>query len=169
MGAALPKGWSRCDVHDVQWYGLAACPDCVGAYSYVACDVDEPIEEPVRCAMYFPSVGVDFVPDLTTTKFHMVMAGGYCGDAACTKCDPMERMVDGLSVRECLARYSIMQRVDGYGAADYARAREFYQLTPLQKEAARSAWSSSLRAKQAEVKERDRLSVRCDEQWGEDV
>jgi hypothetical protein len=74
--------------------------------------------------------------------------------------------VDGLKPSACLARYQARQRQSD----DKARRRVAeYRLSQPQLVAARSAWSSSLRAKQAEAREVERCFVRCDEQWGEDV
>ena len=95
---------------------------------------------------------------------HITFAGGHCGDAACTRCDPMERMVGGLTVRECLERYEAYQRAD-YGGGTCANGGISMKfptratLTTEQLAAARIAWSAELRRKQAEARERERTAV----------
>ncbi len=73
--------------------------------------------------------------------------------------------VEGKTPSRLLALYEGNQRVD----MPWAWAPNGGFMTARQREAARSAWSSSLRAKQAEAREKERCQVVCDEQWGEDV
>ena len=162
----------KCGV-DSGWvsFDSQAVRDCAYPVRFVAGTLRAALtEKGCRCSavsvIYFPPAdSLPPGPDLTRVEIHMAMAGGHCGSATCTTCDPMERMVDGLTVRECLDLWVDNQRTyDLYG-----RGGGYAPLTAAQKSAASLAWSSSLRAKQAEVKERERLSVRCDEQWGEDV
>lgn len=94
-------------------------------------------------------------------SLHITMAGGHCGDANCTKCDQMERIVDGLTLRECLNIYEAMQRDD--------RFLQFLGpdgLTTNQLIAAKEAWSAELKRKQSESKEKERAAI-CvdDDRW----
>lgn len=102
--------------------------------------------------------------------------------------DPMDRVVDGLTVSECLARYEVRQREslmpydDRYwdmkrdphlfpkGRRDegdpswgpYERERNVprgFRLNDAQLTAAKSAWSTALKRKQQEAREGERVSV----------
>lgn len=122
-------------------------------------------------ALYFPSQvetvhTMEPAPGLSGAKLHITLAGGHCGDASCVKCDTLERYVDGLTVRECLSRYEAWQREDS--GSKMRRMRDGY-LTRAQMLAAQDAWSSALRAKQAEAREKERCEVVCEEQWGEEL
>jgi hypothetical protein len=103
-------------------------------------------------------------PDL-----HITFAGCHCGKVDCTRCDPLERYVDGLTVRECLARYEAWQREDVKDKryANMKRLRDGY-LNRAQQEAARTAWSTALKRKQAEQREKERNEVVVQDQWGDD-
>jgi hypothetical protein len=99
-----------------------------------------------------------------------------CGSADCvgasegvTACP--DRIVDGLTVRECLERYERLQRMDRHTGIGwcYRTPEELYPLTVAQHLAAQSAWSSALRAKQQETRQKERERVVCDEQWGEEL
>lgn len=113
------------------------------------------------------SLAATFGPDLSKTNFHMVMAGGTCGDATCTKCDPMDRdKVDGLTVRECMDVWLHYRDLVERGIVAWS-----YQcLKPSQIAAAKAAWSSKhgqewsaqLRAKAKEAREKERQQVVCD-------
>lgn len=109
--------------------------------------------------------------DLTSADWHMAVAGGHCGKADCTKCDPMERYVDGLTVRECLERYTAWQREDVRNTRWMAETRKpahqrAEYLTIDQFIAARSAWSAALKAKMAEANEKElRRIVVDDDRW----
>jgi hypothetical protein len=89
-----------------------------------------------------------------------------------TCCDQLDRFVDGLTVRECLARYEAWQRED-VRETNWAKtqlSKPAYQraeyLTLAQVSAARAAWSSSLRSKQEQASEKQRVDV-CvdDDRW----
>lgn len=79
--------------------------------------------------------------------------------------DPLDHVVDGLTVRECLARYEAWQR-EWVGGTTWKRGDTY--LTLPQVDAARSAWSSSLRTLQSEQRERGRVEI-CvdDDRWEE--
>lgn len=80
--------------------------------------------------------------------------------------DPMERYVDGLTVRECLERFTAMQRGDGTAPVMTYKGVPIgirNPLTPDQKDAARLAWSSELKRKQEQAKESNRVEVVCDD------
>lgn len=68
--------------------------------------------------------------------------------------DPMERAVDGLTVRECLDIFQRMQRED-----TTTRRASYRPLNDAQIDAARSAWSASLKRMQSERREKERVSV----------
>lgn len=114
-----------------------------------------------------------------------LVAGAKRTRAAClagTCCDPLDRFVDGLRVRECLRLFTIGMDRDWEqqrdGSAAYHRGidgkcvptppgyREDWfaaqALTTVQLTAARFAWSSKLRRKQQEARERERAQVVCD-------
>jgi hypothetical protein len=134
--------------------------EAVNKALFQADDVDELAdgdEKPIRCSYGNWSAGYLF--DETQGD---IVRYTFQTSPEVMPVDPMERMVDGITVQECVDRFSLMQQEGHMGNLRYV-------FTPGQLTAARLAWSSALRAKQAEVKERDRLSVRCDEQWGEDV
>lgn len=84
--------------------------------------------------------------------------------------DPMDRIVDGLSVRRCLERYTAWQRESKDG--DW-REGEIWSgprpsLTAAQKAAARLAWSSELKRKQDEARAKERVDVVVDDdRWEE--
>lgn len=73
-----------------------------------------------------------------------------------TCCDPLDQLVDGLTVRECLERYQDWQQEGARLLKDKPRVF-IKRLTPAQLSAARSAWSSALRAKQAEARAEQRV------------
>jgi hypothetical protein len=103
-----------------------------------------------------------------------------CNWAPCGPCeeariwdDPMDRLVDGLAVSECLKRFSAWMRnrdMQTGGSTIYwcdgVRMVRPWDLTHDQLTAARSAWSASLRAKQAEAVEKQRSAI-CvdDDRW----
>lgn len=155
---------------------IAEDPELAKAVDALSCTdwQDEPtrpgVEKERVIALYFPQPGA---PVSTSGDvigpMHIVVAGGHCGDVECNRCDPMERMVDGLTVRECLEKYQAWQRAD-YGAGSHRdgwyRIRMPMQtaaLTDLQKAAAQSAWSAQLRAKQEQVREKERVEIVCDD------
>lgn len=81
--------------------------------------------------------------------------------------DPMDRLVDGLTVRECLAAYERLQREDHTTHARYVPVSlGGVHLTPNQRDAARLAWSAELKRKQQEAEAKERASV-CvdDDRW----
>lgn len=86
--------------------------------------------------------------------------------------DPLDRIVDGLTVRECLERYQAWQREDvsqvpGRPASGRWSVAEPY-LTTAQVEAARLAWSAELKRKQDEAKAKERVEVVVDDdRWEE--
>lgn len=94
-----------------------------------------------------------------------------CIEATC--CDPLDRYVDGMRVRECLERYTQDQRGDKHpGPFTDSQGRRWdivwhcetrAPLTPLQRAAAQQAWSAQLRAKQQEARERERNEVAVDD------
>jgi len=74
--------------------------------------------------------------------------------------DPMDRIVDGLMVRDCLRRYQAnLRELD---SASHKLTRILYGLTPPQLEAARLAWSTELKRKVAETRERERNQIVCE-------
>lgn len=92
---------------------------------------------------------------------------GPNGERVVTYLDPMERLVDGLTVRECLAAYERLQREDHTTHARYVPVSlGGVHLTPNQHAAARLAWSDELKRKQQEAGEKERRSV-CvdDDRW----
>ena len=121
------------------------------------------------CGAYYPTSAAtsDVVGtgDFTNAEFHMTMGDQHCGDAACAGCDPMERYVDGLIVRECLERYEAWQREDVRDTrwAKTRKLRDGY-LSLAQVTAAREAWSLALKGKQAAAREKERCQVVCDPQ-----
>ena len=87
---------------------------------------------------------------------------GKCVVGDC--CDPLDRYVDGKRVRDCLEAFEMWQRGD---VGRYAHMRgkwvwPEYKLTPLQLSAARLAWSVSLREKQQEQREKERVEIVCE-------
>ena len=97
---------------------------------------------------------------------HITLAVGHCGKADCTRCDPMERMVEGLSVHECLAVFTKLQQDGGTHHQKYVPAYlGGTHLTPLQKDAARMAWSSELKRKQVDAREQEKVVVVDDDRW----
>lgn len=72
--------------------------------------------------------------------------------------DPMDRIVDGLTVSGCLVLYQAAQQSDSPLAMRL--------LTPAQRDAARLAWSAELKRKQQEAEEKEGRSV-CvdDDRW----
>ena len=183
MGAPLPKGWSRCEVHNNTFPSMQPCWDCANEAGAIASPRKfipivfgellagnspsarkERAVEAVNKALADGKIAPAASPSLAEQLAQREL------DARAASIDPMERMVDGLTVRECLDAFERNQRERPTHHARFVPVslRGVY-LTMAQLAAARLAWSSALRAKQAEVKERDRLSVRCDEQWGEDV
>jgi hypothetical protein len=66
------------------------------------------------------------------------------------------RCVDGLTAQQCLERYITHQRTESGGK------RGMWSLTPRQLAAASLAWSSHLRAKQQQVREKERVGIVCE-------
>lgn len=101
----------------------------------------------------------------------LIVEGARARKQSCiagTCIDPMERMVDGLAVRECLERYSAWQRED-VRQTEWAKTEPLKPkhlraeyLTVAQVEAARTAWSAALKRKQAEQREKERNEVVCE-------
>lgn len=135
--------------------------------------------ERVLVGVYYPAQNA-VVADVTLPgTVHITFAGGHCGDAACTRCDPMERYVDGLTVHECLARYEarMAEELRDYDSDHWDMKRDTpipipldnptwqreqryprgFRLNDAQLSAARTAWSSALRAKQAEARAKERV------------
>lgn len=87
--------------------------------------------------------------------------------------DPMDRLVDGLTVRECLERYTAWQRTRDKQSGgntvywvDGVRMVRPWDMTHEQVCAARLAWSAELKRKQQEAEAKERASV-CvdDDRW----
>lgn len=77
--------------------------------------------------------------------------------------DPMDRVVDGKTVRMCLA---LMESHVHW--ADRGMGGVIEALTPVRKRAASAAWSAELKRKTAEAKERERCRVVVDDdRWEE--
>lgn len=150
--AMLPHGIElRCErsvawrTHDV----TASCPHC-GVSVPVVGFADH---------VLVPNIGVNWIAERIVDGVRGAMR--TCISAAC--CDPLDRFVDGLRVRECLERYEAMQRSEGQ--VFWHMDVPFHPvdcLTQLQLTAARSAWSAQLRAKQQEARERERGQVVCE-------
>ena len=209
MAFSLPDGWTRCEVHNVNWYGQGACNVCscpdgkapatksISMVFYEQTLAQQLADREIAARRASPEQSLtelvydewfpnwrkspdyayqaDDVDELSDIDEKPIGCGWPCNEACghlavqpAHVADPMERMVDGLTVRECLARMERSAQPHPWDS-DSEQGGLWHWLTAAQQEAARLAWSSSLRAKQAEVKEMDRLSVRCDEQWGEDV
>lgn len=77
------------------------------------------------------------------------------------------RCVDGLTPERCLQWFSFVQRCDRDAFQDRCN-RHLYRLTPRQLDLARSEWSASLRAKQEQAREKERVAI-CvdDDRWEE--
>lgn len=74
--------------------------------------------------------------------------------------------IDGLTVRECLARYEAWQREDVTPIKSHKRGEVY--LTIAQADAAKAAWSSALRTVQSEQREKERVAIMCDDdRWDE--
>jgi hypothetical protein len=100
-------------------------------------------------------IRIDVKCNNTATSSLVCEASFQLGEVC--KCD---RLVDGLTVDECLRKWVGNQR------ECERRVLGPHQLTPAQVSAARAAWAASLRAKQAEAVEKQR-SVICvdDDRW----
>ena len=68
--------------------------------------------------------------------------------------------VDGMTPKACLDAYIWRQQHDAWWPS---------VMTRRQIETAKDAWSESLRARQAEARQKEREQVVCDEQWGEEL
>ncbi len=71
--------------------------------------------------------------------------------------DPLDRLVDGRTVRDCLELWT-----DNNRTTDYGMRAAYAPLTPAQKDAARAAWSAELKRRTQESVERERNQVRVD-------
>ncbi len=98
-----------------------------------------------------------------TAASSLVCEASYQLGRKCT-CDNGHRLVDGLTVRECLAAYERLQREDHTTHARYVPVSlGGVHLTPNQRDAARLAWSAELKRKQQEAKDRERAEVVVDD------
>lgn len=119
---------------------------------------------PVDTARGFEKTEADQLscPGLENTCFGCNEAESEC------KRTEMHCYVDGLTVAQCLERYTAWQRADyGYGRKDgwnvYKLPLQSAALTEPQLAAAKQAWSTELKRKQSEVKQRERVRVVCDD------
>lgn len=157
-------------------------------FAYTCDDSDEDIDEkPIGCGYGDVSCTACEAPNyslrdalkiayerigetMPSERFH-VNIGGEVRAVEPEPADPMERMVDGLTVAECLERFTAWQREgSGYGGGtttywiDGVRHVRPWSLdTHAQVAAAREAWSAALRAKQEEARERERRQIVCDD------
>jgi hypothetical protein len=134
-----------------------------------------------------PMVTMHSVPDSAARLSPDCQAPLCCRWSPCSPCedmrifgepeqqDPMDRLVDGLTVRECLARYEAWQRnrdLQRGGSTVYwvdgERLVRPWDMTHPQMAAAQSAWSSALCNLQSEQRERERVEI-CvdDDRWEE--
>lgn len=184
MAAPLPSGVHHCALHDRMYPAAMLCPSCVLGGSEEECTAGSDLpsarkqraialvndslkrgefilprdkRKPVNAVCFAAPVAIGFDPGFADAPLHITMAGCHCGDAACTRCDPMGRMVDGLTVRECFEAFCRIQQ-------DEPSARGWI-LTPRQLEIARSAWSAQLRARVEGGKEKGVEVVVDDDRW----
>lgn len=80
-----------------------------------------------------------------------------CIEGKC--CDPLDRKVDGMTVRQCMEAWEWRQRYDACWPTS---------MTDRQIAAARLAWSSELKRKQAEAREKEGTAIVCDDDRWED-
>lgn len=87
--------------------------------------------------------------------------------------DPMDRMVDGLSVRECLERYQAWQREDVSQVPGRPVSGRWSMAEPDQARRAASTcavvrYGAELKRKQNEARAKERGEVTVQDQWGDD-
>jgi hypothetical protein len=123
---------------------FAQCPHC-GAKEITSCLTHAALRD---------VVSVEALGQVLCQGVYNVL--GKCVAGEC--CDPLDRFVDGLRVRECLEHWiGNIRTLDIYGTRG-----GFAALTDHQKDAARLAWSAQLRAKQQQTRERERAQVVCE-------
>jgi hypothetical protein len=150
--AILPHGiellFER-DLRFLRYVITAQCPHC--GKKDVTSDVSKDAIEGVIATEVLAALFVQGVRSVKTK----------CIDGVC--CDPLDRFVDGLRVRECLWMFQQNQRAADLGCWTQVWSDGKHRpLTTAQLTAARSAWSSALRAKQAEAREKERREVVCE-------
>lgn len=151
--AGLSFGFERAPAYRA-WIVSATCKQCDKRTEIAAFDED-----------ICDSGGIALVSLIFTLRCNTLGLRGKCIAEECV--EPMDRKVDGMTVRECLERYQRFQRDDDRDGTVFKHPRGNYTyLTSAQKEAARLAWSVELKRKTAESKEREvHRVVVDDDRW----